>query len=816
MTKQKDARGNEVTNTLDGNGKALSVTDPAGQSVGYTYDASNRVTKVETTYTQDGQSRVSKNEYTYEDDRISTVSHNTTDNDTCDVQYKFHYDALGRKTSVTVSNGSEGAPEQALSTNIYSADRKSRLERVDYGNGGKVSYTYDDFDRVTGVTHDDDTDPKFTYEYDAKGRAAVVTDTRDGSTIRNIYDLTDRPTESEQRDGDGNLKYRTLISYDIKNRVKSFTEATATETKKTEYTYDADDRVTEVKYNGSDSSKVSYTYDKLNRITSRTVTNGSTYSTAYTYVPGSSTYGANATTPLVAMITQGSGANAMNFAYTYDNRGNITSETRNGVTTTYEYDALGQLTRVNDPNDPTGSTFGTTWIYSYDRGGNILYKSAYVYTTGTVGTVVRSWAYGYDDPNWKDKLTSFDGHTITYDAIGNPLNDGEWTYEWQAGRQLKRMTNLTTGVVMEFTYNHAGIRTKKVKKENCVAVETTEYILNGKQVVGLVHTDHTTNTTDEMQFFYDAQGRVSMLKYGGALYSYVHNLQGDVVGIVNESGVFLVEYKYDAWGKPICEVSDQVGTLNPFLYREYQYDKEMGLFYLIKRVYSERLSRFLNIDLMIEGNPFVYCSNCPAIYADYRGEDYTVVLNIWECREGTGNGHYSMSIISDYEFGDAVPAPGGDSIDGKEIVISYGGDMGIGKIKISGLDQNNMPDYRYILGTLDERGYESLYWILTGSFLGEKDETNPQVFYVIDEEFKEYSIKDKHYCGSFVAKVLSMMEFKDKNQLLDKLISNLKKRPMYVNRKKFKQHYPGNTYIIDFMKSKKFKSFCYDEHEETD
>ena len=56
----------------------------------------------------------------------------------------------------------------------------------------------------------------------------------------------------------------------------------------------------------------------------------------------------NATTPLVRSITQGSGANALNFAYTYDNRGNITSETRNGVTTTYEYDALGQLNRVND------------------------------------------------------------------------------------------------------------------------------------------------------------------------------------------------------------------------------------------------------------------------------------------------------------------------------------------------------------------------------------------------------------------------------------------------------------------------------------
>ena len=622
VTKQKDARGNEVTNTLDGNGKVLSVTDPAGQSVGYTYDASNRVTKVETAYTQDGQSRVSKNEYTYEDDRISTVSHNTTDNDTCDVQYKFHYDALGRKTSVTVSNGSDGAAEQALSTNVYSADRKSRLEEVQYGNGGKVSYTYDEFDRVTGVTHDDDTDPKFTYEYDAKGRVAVVTDTRDGSTIRNIYDLTDRPTESEQRDGDGNLKYRTLINYDIKNRVKSFTEATATETKKTEYTYDADDRVTEVKYNGSDSSKVSYTYDKLNRITNRTVTNGTTYSTAYTYVPGSSTYGANATTPLVATITQGSGADAMNFAYTYDNRGNITSETRNGVITTYEYDALGQLTRVNDPNDPTGSTFGTTWIYSYDRGGNILNKSAYVYTTGTVGTVVRSWAYGYDDPNWKDKLTSFDGHAITYDAIGNPLNDGEWTYEWQAGRQLKRMTNLTTGVVMEFTYNHEGIRTKKVKKENGVAVETTEYILNGKQVEGLFHTDHTTNTTDELQFFYDAQGRVSMLKYEDALYSYEHNLQGDIIGILDGNGELVVEFLYDEWGKTVRatgSMASTLGEINSFRYREYVWDQETKQYYLTNRYYSPVHGIFLNPDVIYYDNVFSYCNRNPVINYDIEG-----------------------------------------------------------------------------------------------------------------------------------------------------------------------------------------------------
>ena len=368
-----------------------------------------------------------------------TVSHNTTDNSTSDVRYSFNYDSLGRKTSVTVSNGSQNATEQTLSTNVYSNDRKSRLEEVQYGNGGKVKYSYDDFDRVTGVTHDSDTAPKFTYEYDAKGRAAKVTDTTDGSSIRNNYDQTDRPTESEQRDGNDNLKYRTLIEYDVKNRVKAFNEATDSVTHKTEYAYDADNRATEVKYNSSNSTKVNYTYDKLNRITQRSVTNGAAYATQFDYVQGAAAYGTNATTSLVQSITQGSGANALNFSYTYDSRGNITSETRNGVTTTYEYDALGQLTRVNDPNDPTAhnegalSDNGTTWVYAYDRGGNILSKTAYEFTTGSVGTAVRTWLYEYDT-DWKDTLTKFDGNIIGYDNIGNPTNDGTWTYAWQAGR----------------------------------------------------------------------------------------------------------------------------------------------------------------------------------------------------------------------------------------------------------------------------------------------------------------------------------------------------------------------------------------------
>ncbi len=72
---------------------------------------------------------------------------------------------------------------------------------------------------------------------------------------------------------------------------------------------------------------------------------------------------------------------------TYDSRGNITSETRNGKKTTYSYDALGQLIRVNDPHE------NATWVYNYDRGGNITSKVKYAYTTGTLGTAQQTVPY---------------------------------------------------------------------------------------------------------------------------------------------------------------------------------------------------------------------------------------------------------------------------------------------------------------------------------------------------------------------------------------------------------------------------------------
>ena len=339
-------------------------------------------------------------------------------------------------------------------------------------------------------------------------------------------------------------------------------------------------------------------------------------------------YGTNSTTPLVKKIAQ----NGISFEYEYDSRGNITSEKRGDLTTTYQYDALGQLIRVNDPHE------NATWVYNYDRGGNILSKVKYAYTTGAVGTAIETIPYVYGDSNWKDKLTSYNGQTITYDAIGNPLNDGTWSYTWEAGRQLKQMS--AEGTSVSFKYDHNGMRVQKVVEQSWYP-ETTNYTYHGKLLTHMTvdYTDFDEVAhQDEMHFFYDAQSRPAKVEFNGTAYTYLHNLQGDVVGLLDSSGTLMVEYKYDAWGKPLSTtgtLGDTLGKCNPFRYRGYVFDEETGLYYLRSRYYNPAWKRFVNADVVehipesiLFNNLFTYCSNAPTLQVDSDGEIGSLAIGL--------------------------------------------------------------------------------------------------------------------------------------------------------------------------------------------
>ena len=65
-----------------------------------------------------------------------------------------------------------------------------------------------------------------------------------------------------------------------------------------------------------------------------------------------------------------------------------------------------------------------------------------------------------------------------------------------------------------------------------------------------------------MDFTYDNNSRPYACVYQGKTYYYVLNLQGDVVGIINNTGAYVAKYAYDAWGNVISQ-SGWLAATNP-------------------------------------------------------------------------------------------------------------------------------------------------------------------------------------------------------------------------------------------------------------
>ena len=514
--------------------------------------------------------------------------------------------------------------QRSLSQSAYQNDPTKpnfgTLTATTYGNGAKVSSRYDDFNRVTGVVYGEETAPRYEYDYNAKGQVARVRDNLLNRTTQSEYDLANRPVRVKTSE-DAKHVYTGQVAYDnVYGNLSEFTEKVGENRQEygTKFGYDDENRPTSLTYSasGKEIGQSTTTIDKLNRTTFSAVKLGSkTFTSEYHFAAGG--YGTGSVTNLVSSITQP----GCNCGYGYDDNGNIASATLNGKWTGCTYDALGQLIQVNDHSDTRSGADGTTWKYTYDLGGNILKKERFAYADTT--TPLETVTYEYGDANWRDKLTAVNGSTIRYDAIGNPLNDGTWTYTWQNGRQLQKMQK--SGVTAEFVYNADGLRVQKTV--NGVA---TKYTLHGKNVV------HMTSGTDELHFFYDAQNRPAVVVYNGTAYAYVKSLQGDIVALLNGAGNVVVSYAYDAWGAPIGKsgsMAETLGSVQPFRYRGYVFDEETGLYYLRSRYYNAVLSRFINMDSVLlkgilQSNQQAYCINNPILYSDSNGHDF--LEDIWK------------------------------------------------------------------------------------------------------------------------------------------------------------------------------------------
>ncbi|MBQ4600361.1 MAG: RHS repeat-associated core domain-containing protein, partial [Oscillospiraceae bacterium] len=541
----------------------------------YTYDSMYRMASMELT-TDTGLAL--STEYTFENDLLTKL-------ETPSTTYSFTYGDFALRSSVKVGT-------TTLASYDYTNDRNFYLEELAYGNGDSVQYEYDQQGRVTKQTYEDNS--YVTYDYDNSGALATVYDSETGISTTYYYDFTDRMMKYVES-GNG-YSHSVGYEYDTINNLTQMVETVNGVAHTTGYTYDDDNRVTAITTDGITES---YTYDAYGRITTKVTKNGDTtvLTETYTYKPGP-----NGTLTGQVATHKTEGVNySVTYAYTYDDNGNITSVSDGTYTTTYAYDSANQLIREN--NQQAGSTY--TWVY--DNAGNIQSKNQYAYTTGTVGTASDTVNYSYDNSQWGDLLTAYDGAAITYDQIGNPLSDGTRSYTWKQGHQLATLSNGAS--TWTNTYNADGLRTKRTN-----GTSTYSYVYNGSQLVQMTVDGNT------LYFTYDASGTPQTVTYNGTTYYYATNLQGDITAILDNTGTTVVSYTYDAWGSHtsgnngIGTLASTLGQHNPLRYRGYVYDVESELYYLQSRYYNPAIGRFINADVLIAtgqgilgNNMFAYC-----------------------------------------------------------------------------------------------------------------------------------------------------------------------------------------------------------------
>lgn len=233
----------------------------------------------------------------------------------------------------------------------------------------------------------------------------------------------------------------------------------------------------------------------------------------------------------------------------------------------YGYDSLG---RLQEEVTSVGRT-----DYRYDQMGNVTEVSG-----------KESHRLGYRNPLDHSQLTDYDGETLYYDACGNLRTFGEQSFSWKGNR----LVNYRKGALsVEYTYSPEGTWSSVTSSRG----EKTDYFFSeGRLLASCSRLQGTT------VYLYNDAGKLTGLTYGGESYFYVHDPAGNIEGLLDSSGSPALVYSYSAWGIPKIEYcrSQGLARANQYLFKDYLYDWESGLYYLLTRYYSPVLMRFLSRD----------------------------------------------------------------------------------------------------------------------------------------------------------------------------------------------------------------------------
>ncbi|HXX20148.1 MAG TPA: RHS repeat-associated core domain-containing protein [Candidatus Acidoferrum sp.] len=564
ITERMNTSTNRVSYLLvDGVGRKIRQAITNGETTPYD--------EADTCY--DGNGRVSFESYPFQDTGPFGTSRNCGSSEAGDT---FAYDALGRTTSVTHSDGTSVLTSYTgRATSIQDeGNGTQRVQRISQVDGlGRLASVCEVTSTTLTVGITGSTTPA------ACGQDISAT----GFLTTYAYDALDNLNSVTQ----GPLNARSFV-YDSLSRL---TSAANPEAGATAYTYDADGNV--LTKTDARSIAITYTYDALNRLTSKTYSDG-TPTASYSYDQTSamgislantigrksseSTAGSSPTGSVFSYDSMGRVLNnsqctpyncssaPFSVAYTYDLLGDVTSSTNGaGVTLTNAYNMGARLASVTStyqgPTLLSGVHYNAAGsLVSATLGNGLGETKAYdprlrlcsisdgsVYSLAIPSTVSGPCPSG-----------STNGYAPNSDILAaNDSVNGNWTYgPYDAFNRLTGSNQNNGTTTYSYVYDRFGNRWQQSVTHGSGSSSSLGFDANN-HITGItgVTFDAAGDTTGDgtTTYTYDAEGRITTASNSAnGSSAYVYDAEGRRIGKTTVAGG-TVDFVYDLAGHEIAQ-----------------------------------------------------------------------------------------------------------------------------------------------------------------------------------------------------------------------------------------------------------------------
>ncbi len=390
--------------TYDAVGNLTSRTDARGKTTTYRYDALDRLVRADyaggtpTVFEYDGGANSQPTD-------IGQLTKVTDESGST----RFQYDGFGNLLQKTQSNNANGVTKDQTVAYAYGTSGSSNGKRISqtYPSGNVIGTSYDSAGHIAGLTlttANGSTTLASNIQYQPFGKPIGWT-WGNGTAYARGFDLSGRLTQFPlgATIGTGttpNGLSRT-VNYDAASRITAYTHtdtdgstgsSTAAAANQT-FGYDDQDRL--ISYLPSNGSQ-SYSYDANGNRTGQTV-GGNSYTQTVDLASNRQTASTGPTATRNSYDAAGNLTSDGTTTYSYSDRGRLVSVTKNGTTTNYLYNGLGQRVIKSGGNVPTGAI---RYVYDeaghllgeYDQAGNALQETVYLGDT-PIATIKNGTAY---------------------------------------------------------------------------------------------------------------------------------------------------------------------------------------------------------------------------------------------------------------------------------------------------------------------------------------------------------------------------------------------------------------------------------------